>query len=259
MWGVTMAKSPVLFVHGMWSQPAAFKHIKPVLEAAGHDVVAADYRNAAVARAGSLARVGLADYVSVLEGIAADLPEKPVLVGHSMGGLLAQLLAVRIQPKALVLLSTAPSAGTVLLPGWSELKSVWSVTSKWGFWRQESNLSRADALYGVYNNVPADEADAEFRAHVPDSGLILSQIAFAPFDGSKAATVDYIRLTCPALVMVGQADRITPPATSRATARRLAGPVTYRELDGFGHWIVGQQGSPVLAGAILDFVATHSL
>jgi pimeloyl-ACP methyl ester carboxylesterase len=114
-------------------------------------------------------------------------------------------------------------------------------------------------MYGVYNNVPADEADAEYRAHVPDSGRVMSQIGFAPFDGSKAATVDYARLACPALVLVGHEDRITPPAVSRATARRLPGPVTYRELDGFGHWIVGAQASPQTSAAMLDFIAAHGV
>jgi pimeloyl-ACP methyl ester carboxylesterase len=250
-----MSKSPILFVHGMWSTPGAFKHIQKVLEAAGYSVEAADYRNAAVAKAGGLAKVGLADYVSVLEGIAMALPEKPILVGHSMGGLIAQLLAVRVQPKALVLLSTAPSNGSALIPQYSALKAVWSVTSAWNFWKQESNLSRADAMYGVYNNVPAAEAEAEFAAHVADSGRALAQIAFAAFDGAKAATVDYAQLTCPSLVMVGTEDRITPSAISRATARRLAGPVTYKELDGFGHWIVGAQASPIVAQQIKDFLA----
>jgi pimeloyl-ACP methyl ester carboxylesterase len=254
-----MAKAPVLFIHGMWSAPAAFKHIQPVLEAAGHRVIAADYRNAAVAKAGSLAKVGLADYVSVLEGMVQDLGETPIIVGHSMGGLIAQLLAVRVQPATLVLLSTAPSNGSALLPEFSATKAVWSVFSRWRFWEQETNLSRADAMYGVYNNVPADEADAEFRAHVPDSGRVMAQIAFAGFDGGKAATVDYAALTCPSLVLVGDQDRITPASVSRATARRLTGAVTYKEMHGFGHWIVGAQGGPQVASTMLDFFSQHGL
>ncbi len=250
-----MSKPPILFIHGMWSSPAAFKHIGPVLEGSGHAVTAADYRSSAVARAGSLAAVGLADYVEAVADIAGRLPEKPIIVGHSMGGLIAQLLAVRVQPRALVLLSTAPSNGSAIVPEWSSIRSIWSVTSRWQFWKQEIQLSRADALYGVYTNVPEAEAETEYRAHVPDSGRVMAQIAFAAFDSGKAATVDYAALTCPALVLVGNQDRITPPSVSRAAARRLAGPVTYRELDSFGHWVVGVDGSPKVAAAILDFAA----
>lgn len=254
-----MAKPPLLFIHGMWSTPGAFKQIGPRLAQAGYAITAADYRNAAVAKARSLAAVGLADYVSVLEGMVQAMPEKPVIIGHSMGGLIAQLLAVRVQPKALVLLSTAPANGATLLPQFSALKSVWSVTSTWQFWKQETSLSRADAMYGVYNNVPTEEAEAEFRAHVPDSGRVLAQIALASFDGGKAATVDYAQLSCPALVLVGDADRITPKDISRATARRLSGPVTYKELAGFGHWVVGAQAAPIVADAMLEFLRTHDL
>jgi pimeloyl-ACP methyl ester carboxylesterase len=254
-----MAKPPVILIHGMWSTPAAFKHIQPVLEAAGHKLIAADYRNAAVAKAGSLAKVGLADYVSVLEGMVQDLGEKPIIVGHSMGGLIAQLLSVRVLPDALVLLATAPSSGSAVLPEFSAIKSVWSIFSRWRFWEQETTLARADAMYGVYNTVPEEEADVEFRAHVPDSGRVLAQIAFSAFDGGKAATVDYTALTCPALVLVGDQDRITPPSVSRAAARRLTGGVTYKEMHGFGHWIIGAQGGPQVASHMLDFFRQHSL
>jgi pimeloyl-ACP methyl ester carboxylesterase len=250
-----MSGPPILCIHGMWSQPAAFKRLQPALEAAGHEVIAADYRAAAVGKAGSLAAVGLADYVAALEAIATELPERPIIVGHSMGGLIAQLLAVKIQPRALVLLSTGPSAGSVLFPAWSTLKSLWSVTSRWNFWRQETHLSRADSMYGIYNNVPLAEAEAEFSAHVADSGRVLAQMAFAPFDGGKSATVEYANLSCPSLVLVGSEDRITPPSVSRAAARRITGPVTYHELEGFGHWIIGDQSSPVVARETLDFIA----
>jgi pimeloyl-ACP methyl ester carboxylesterase len=254
-----MTKPPVFLIHGMWSTPSAFKHIQPVLEAAGHKVIAADYRNAAVAKAGSLAKVGLADYVSVLEGMVQDLGEKPIIVGHSMGGLIAQLLNVRVQAAALVLLSPAPSNGSALLPEFSATKSVWSIFSRWGFWEQETTLARADAMYGVYNMVPVEEADAEYGAHVPDSGRVLAQIAFSAFDGGKAATVDYTALTSPALVLVGDQDRITPPSVSRAAARRMPGAVTYKEMHGFGHWVIGAQAGPQVASHMLDFFKQHGL
>ncbi len=254
-----MTKPPILCIHGMWSTPDAYKSIAPGLEAAGYPVHAAEYRTAATGRAGGLAKVGLDDYVSALEGIAARFAEKPIIIGHSMGGIIAQLLAVRIQPRALVLLSTAPSNGSALLPQWSATKSVWSVFSKWGFWREQTLLSEADALYGVFNTAPADEAAAEVKALVPDSGRVLAQIAFAAMDKAKAATVDYARLTCPALVVIGAEDRITPPGISRATARRITGPVTYKEMPGYGHWIIGRDGGPQVSAMVVEFLKAHGV
>jgi pimeloyl-ACP methyl ester carboxylesterase len=56
-------------------------------------------------------------------------------------------------------------------------------------------------------------------------------------DKTHATRVDYNRLSMPALVVVGDRDRITPIATARATARALTGHTDYREIAGAGHWL----------------------
>jgi pimeloyl-ACP methyl ester carboxylesterase len=254
-----MSKPPILAVHGMWSVPAIFDSIAADMARNGYTVDATDHRPGAVARAGSLQKVGLADYLASLEEMAATLPEKPILMGHSLGGLLAQLLAVKIQPRALILLSTAPSHGSIILPTFSSLKSVWGSISSWGYWHKETLLSRADALYGVYNNVSAEEAAQGIAQLVPDSGRVLAQIAFSAFDNSKVSVVDYTKITCPTLVMCGDEDRITPSDISRATARRMAGPVAYKEMDGFGHWTVGSAGTPIVSSTVRDFLGAHGI
>jgi pimeloyl-ACP methyl ester carboxylesterase len=254
-----MSKPPILAIHGMWSVPAAFDVLRDALASAGYGLQAAEYRAGAVARTGSLARVGLADYVQSCADIAAALPVAPVLLGHSMGGLVAQLLACKIQPRALVLLATAPAHGAVAVPSWSSSRATWSVLSRWGFWRQETLLSRSDALYGVYNHVSAEEAAAGIAQLVPDSGRVLTQIAFSAFDSAKAAVVDYAAITCPTLVLCGAHDRITPTAISRATARRIAGPVAYQEIDDIGHWLVGIDASPRVASTIAAFLGAHGI
>ncbi len=254
-----MTKPPILAIHGMWSAPAAFDLIAADMARNGYTVDAADYRPAATLRAGSLQNVGLADYVAALEEIAAALPEKPILIGHSLGGLLAQLLAVKIQPRAIILLATAPSHGSVMLPTFSSLKSVWGTLTSWGYWKDATVLSRTDALYGVYNTTSAEEAAQGIAQLQPDSGRVLAQIAFATFDGSKAAVVDYTKIICPVLVMCGDEDRMTPNDISRATARRVAGPVSYKEMDGFGHWIVGVEGTPIVSSTAREFLSAHGL
>jgi pimeloyl-ACP methyl ester carboxylesterase len=254
-----MSKPPILAIHGMWSVPAAFDLLAAEMARSGYTIEAADYRTRAVAHVGSLSHVGLADYVEALEEIANALPEKPIIIGHSLGGLLAQLLAVKIQPRALILLSTAPAHGTVQLPRFTATKSVWDNLSTWNFWKSQITVSRKDALYGIYNNVPADEAAFSISQLQPDSGRVLAQIGFSAFDSSKAAVVDYVRLTCPTLVLCGEDDRITPCDISRATARRMTGPVAYKELDGFGHWIVGVEGSPIIGTTIKEFLAAHGV
>ncbi|MFN7399434.1 MAG: alpha/beta hydrolase, partial [Sandaracinobacter sp.] len=88
---------PILMIHGMWSRPSTFTQLRAELEPLGlrsaavtlphHDVPPGAPAPAA------LATTRIADYVAALERDVADLGEPPVILGHSMGGLLAQLLS----------------------------------------------------------------------------------------------------------------------------------------------------------------------
>jgi pimeloyl-ACP methyl ester carboxylesterase len=253
---------PILMIHGMWSRPSTFAQLRAELEPAGirsaavtlphHDVPPGAPAPAA------LAKLKLAAYVAALEREAADLGEPCVVLGHSMGGLLAQLLSVRIQPRGLILLSTAPSAQASSLSA-SALRTMWSVTGSWGWWNEATLLDEESARFGVYNGVPEPETRAALAELTWDSGPVLAQIA-APFlDSDKGSRVDYARLSLPALVLTGLDDRIVPPATSRKTARLLAqagARVDYEEWPGVGHWLFHDAVRPRLAAAIGRFMAS---
>lgn len=253
---------PILMIHGMWSRPSTFTQLRAELEATGirsaavtlphHDVPPGAPAPAA------LATTRLADYVAALERDAADLGEPPVILGHSMGGLLAQLLSVRIQPRGLILLSTAPSAKASAFSA-AATRTLWSVTGTWGWWREATLLDEEAARFGVFNTVPEAEIRPALADLTWDSGPVLAQLA-APFlDPDKGAKVDYSRLTMPSLVITGLEDRIVPPATSRKTARHLstAGTrVDYEEWPNTGHWLFHDKVRPRLAAAIGRFMAS---
>jgi pimeloyl-ACP methyl ester carboxylesterase len=235
-----MSKPPLFFIHGMWSTPAVWDGLRARFEAAGyathapvlpyHDIGPNDPPPP------MLATLGLDDYVHYLEAEVTRLPERPVIVGHSMGGTLAQLLAARVSPAGLVLLSPGPTATTGSL-GLAPLRTMLGVTTKPGWWKQATKIGAARARWGIFNEVPADIAQREIDALVWDSGRVLLQMSLPWADSQKAARLDYARLSMPALVLVGERDRITPTSVARATARQLAGVTDYVELPGVGHWI----------------------
>lgn len=233
-------KPTVLLIHGMWSRPRVWEATRAHLEARGHAVLAPALPGHDIAPGDpvppELAGYGLADYVDALEAVARTVDGPLVVAGHSLGGLLAQLLAVRVQPAGLALLSPAPSAD-ILAIGLEPLRTTWPLVSRWGFWHQTTLIPREAALYGIFNNVPAADAEREVAELIPDSGRVLGEILAGALHSGKPARVDYARLAMPALVVVGTADRITPAGVARATARRLAGPVRYREFDDVGHWL----------------------
>ena len=235
-----MSQPPLFFIHGMWSRPRVWDGLRARFDAAGHATYAPalPYHDVepGTPPAAALGEVGIGDYVAFLTDQVRQLPAPPVIVGHSMGGMLAQLVAERTQPAGLVLLSPGPTASTGSI-SLAPLRTTLGVTTQKGWWKKPTLIDRERARWGIFNEVPSEIAEREIDALVPDSGRVLFQMAMPWADPAKGAKVDYIRLNMPALVVVGDRDRITPVATARATARQLTGRVDYRELSGVGHWL----------------------
>lgn len=234
-----MDKPPLLLIHGMWSRPRVWDALRERLEASGHATHAPALPHhdvdPAAAPAPELTTAGIDDYADVLVAEAQKLPA-PVIVGHSMGGLLAQLVAARVRPRGLVLLSPGPTAAANV-PTLSALRTLSRIVATPYWWRKPTRLDAGHARWGILNEVSAEVAEREIAAMVWDSGRALFQMALPWLDSTKATRVDYSTLTMPSLVMVGDRDRITPPVVSRITARRLRGRVDFRDIAGAGHWL----------------------
>ncbi|MHB9880924.1 alpha/beta hydrolase [Pacificimonas sp. ICDLI1SI03] len=241
-----MTKPPLFFVHGMWATPKMWDEMAAHFRARGHVVhtpaLPFHERDAQGPIPDPLlASVSIGDYVDSLVAAARDVGEAPVIIGHSMGGMLAQRLAEEIGARGLVLLSPAPTASTSRI-ALAPLRTTFGVTKnvrgKW--WKSPTLIDEEHARWGIFNEVPEDDIRQALEEMVWDSGRVLYQISMPFTDQAKGSAVEYDRLGMPALVMVGDRDRITPVAIARATARSLRGEVDYVELDGVGHWLFHQ-------------------
>jgi pimeloyl-ACP methyl ester carboxylesterase len=232
-------RPPILLIHGMWSTPATFDRLRLPLEAAGHatHAPALPYhdRPASLPPPPELGALSITAYVDFLVAEAGKLGAPPVLLGHSMGCVLAQMVALRIPHAGLVLLSPAATANAQS-PNLDQLRTLKGVVTKWGWWDKPTLFDEAGARWGCFNTVPEADAAAEIGKLVWDSGRVLAEMAL-PMLHSNVTRVDYARLTQPALVIVGTEDRTTPPGIARATARQIAGTVDYHELPGIPHWL----------------------
>ena len=123
------SRPPVLLIHGMWSDGNTLQALRDAFVAQGYQVEAitlpfhrtlAEHTTASLA---SLARARLQDYVAFLVEHVQKMDAAPIVVGHSLGGLLAQLLAARVPCERLILLSSAAPAGINGL-GWSVFRTL---------------------------------------------------------------------------------------------------------------------------------------
>ena len=254
-----MAKVAV-FIHGMWGTPDVWRNWRPAFEARGWQTVAPALRHhdaSADAPPKGLGTTSLLDYAADLEANIAALPlvapDKPVLIGHSMGGLLALMLAARGAARAAVLLTPAPPAGVLALRA-SNLLAFARIEMRWGWWRKPHRATLGEALSHTFNTTDPAEGTAEHARFVHDSGRALLEIGLPWLDGRRAADVDPRRVTVPLLFVAAEKDRLTPPGVVRRAARRYGHVSDYLEYPGQGHWVPGQPGWRQVADDALSWL-----
>lgn len=250
----------VLMIHGMSSGQWAWDNYRSVLEAAGYACVAVTlpYHNtdsSAVADP-KLGTASLLDYAAALEQQIRALPEKPVIIGHSMGGLIAQILASRDLAQAAVLITPAPPAGILALTP-SVLKTFSPIIGRWNFWKQPFNFPQKTAQYAILNRLSAAQQTAEYARFVPESGRAAFEIGYWMLDRKHAARVDATQVRCPMLVIGATEDRITPASVVKQVAEKYS-TASYRQYNQHAHMIMIEDGWQVVAQDVLTWIKQHA-
>ncbi len=250
----------IVMIHGMWGSSWYWERYKKFFESKGYTCTTPvlryhDMDPKAVPEA-ELGRTSLLDYAEDLEKEIKKLPSKPVLMGHSMGGLLSQMLAERGLAKAIVLLTPASPSGILALR-MSVIKSFWSVMARWGFWKKPMRQTFDEAVYSMMHLLPLEEQKSSYEKFVYESGRAAFEIGFWLFDGRGASKVDESRVKCPVLVIAGQEDRITPASVVRNVAEKYKSVSTYKEFEHHAHWVVAEPGWQDVAGYAEEWLKTH--
>ena len=257
-------KRPVVFVHGLWLLPSSWGRWAKVFEDAGYVALTPGWPDdpetvgEANAKPETFAHKTIGDVAEHFERIVSDLKKKPAIIGHSFGGLLAQILAGRGLASVTVVIDAAPFRGVLPLP-FSSLKSAWPVLSN------PANRDRAVPLtfdqfrFGFANAVTEQEAKELYDIFaVPGSGRPLFQAAAAnlnPWTEAKVDTENPKR--GPLLIISGEKDNTVPPAISNAgfkIQQRNSGVTEFVEIPNRGHSLTIDGGWREVADKALAFV-----
>jgi|TARA_B110000967_G_scaffold194087_1_gene222247 pimeloyl-ACP methyl ester carboxylesterase len=261
-------KPTVVFIHGLWLLAPSWKNWVDVFEEAGFAAVALDWPGdpETVAQANAnpkpMAKKSIKEVVDRCQSVIENLEIKPIIVGHSFGGLMAQMLASRGLAKATVAISPAPFRGVLPLPI-SVFKATWPVLSNL------ANRGRAIALtyqqfkYGFANAVPDAEAKSlHSTVHVPAPGLPIFQAATANLNPWTQAKVDTrFAGRGPLLIIAAEKDHTVPLSISRASFRlqsKNKGLTEIVEMKARGHSLVFDSGWEDVAKTALSFVSRNA-
>ena len=218
---------PVVFVHGLWLLPSSWDRWATLFEEAGYTALTPgwpdDPETVAEANANptTFARKGVGDVADHFDALIRTLDKKPAVIGHSFGGLLAQIVAGRGLSAATVAIDPAPFRGVLPLPI-SALKSASPVLSNPVNFNRAVPLTYEQFRFGFANAVGEDEARELYETFaVPASGKPLFEAAAANLNPWTAAKVDTKNPERgPLLLISGEKDNTVPWAIANASYKR---------------------------------------
>ena len=260
-------KQPVLFIHGLWMLPSSWHKWQTYFEAQGYATLSirwpGDTENVADARQSpqSFAGHSVTEITNRIAQIISMLDMKPILIGHSFGGLIAQKLAGDGLSRCTIAVDPAPFKGVLPLP-LSVLRAFLPVLLKPANRARAVSLTSRQFRYGFGNALSEKESDALYQEHaVPTPGKPLFEAAFANVNPRSGTKVDLRNpMRGPLLIISGEFDHVVPKALTSAAFKlqgRNESKTEFIEVPGRGHSLVIDSGWKEVADFALKFISEN--
>jgi non-heme chloroperoxidase len=259
---------PVVFIHGLWLLPSSWDRWAALFDEAGYAPVSPgwpdDPDTVEQARADPevFANKTVGQVADHYSGVIGGLTRKPAVIGHSFGGLIAEIIAGRGQSAVTVAIDGAPFRGVLPLPI-SSLKAAFPVLGNPANRHRAVPLTFDQFRFAFANAVPEDEARQLYDTFaVPASGVPLFQAAAEnvnPWTEAKVDTGNPER--GPLLIISGEKDNTVPRAISEAAFKRQRhnpGVTEFAEIPNRGHALTIDSGWREVADTALAFITRFS-
>src|SRR6516162_8549909 len=260
-------KPAIVLIHGLWLTPLSWEGWKQRFESEGHTVLAPAWpglegtveevrRNAS-----GYERLGIKEITDHYDGIIRGLGAPPVIMGHSFGGLITELLLDRGLGAAGVAISPAQVKGVLRLPP-AQIRTVWPALRNPANRKKTVPLTAKQFRFRFTNTMNDADAEAAYeRYYVPGPGRVLFQAGLANFNPRAVTKVDFHMDDRPPLLVLGNGrDHTVPASVSREAAKRLGKSkaiVDYKEFAGRPHFTAGAPGWEGVADYALDWANRH--
>lgn len=252
-------KAPIVFVHGAFCGGWAFDAFRKPFEEAGYETHAPNLpHHERGADLEQLAHAGVLEYAKSIEIYARGLKSAPILVGHSLGGLIAQMVAARIETAALVLL--APSAPWGVLPTTlEEHGNSLGLALLGDYWNRPIAPDYTVARSNTLDRLEREDARRAFARFTPESGRAVREAMQWWSDHSMASTAPVYKIAAPILALAGGNDRVNPASTVRRIAARFpSGQAAFHTFPEMSHWLIGEPEHENVARLTLGWLAERA-
>jgi pimeloyl-ACP methyl ester carboxylesterase len=259
-----MPERTIVFVHGLFMTNRCWNQWADFFEAKGYTCLALPYPRRdqsveALRKAHPDPALGRLTLEAVIESYQKSIrvmAEPPVLIGHSLGGLIVQVLLQGGVGAAGVAIDSAPPLG-VLTTQWSFVKSNWPILNPVIPSSEPYFMPFEDFEYAFVNGLaPAEQHAAYDQQVVPESRRLGRGVL------SNAARVDFKRKTAPLLMFAGSSDHIIPAGLNRtnfAKYKNNPSVTEFKEFPGRTHYGIGQMGWEEMAGFVAAWLEKQKL
>lgn len=255
----------IVLIHGAWLSARSWENFADYFTKRGYDVLAPEWprKHGDVEElreeSEELKGLGLTEIVDHYEGVIRKLDQPPVLIGHSYGGLVVELLLDRGYGRAGVAMSPAPPKGILILP-FSTLKSAAPALAHPSKWHGVVTLTTEEFTYGFVNTFsPEDAAAAYERYAVPETGQIFYEAGFANFHLHPPTEIHFKKgERAPLLIVGAEKDHTVPASLAKAQYEKYESSpaqTDFIEFEGRPHLAMVAEGWEEIAAAIESWLA----
>ncbi|MDP9206305.1 MAG: alpha/beta hydrolase [Gemmatimonadota bacterium] len=251
--GRTSIKPTIVLVHGLWLTPRSWEGWIDRYQKAGYNVLAPSWPGlegeveAIRKDPSALKGLKLKTVVDHYDRIIRKLDHQPILMGHSFGGLIVQMLVDRGLGSAGILIDSAQTAGVPVLP-FATIRATLPILGNPFSYNRTTSLSPKQFNYAFTNELSAEESGKVYdRYQIPAANSILWDAALALLNPNGSSKVNYRKTDrAPLLFIAGSNDHLAPPAINKANVRKYvkntSAATDYREFPNRTHHTVGQKG-----------------
>ncbi|GLY17414.1 alpha/beta hydrolase [Kineosporia sp. NBRC 101677] len=267
-----MSETPdtVVLVHGLWVTPRSWADWVAYYQAKGLNVIAPAYPGFEIEvealreNPDVIARLTVPETLDHLESVIRSVETPPIIMGHSFGGTLTQLLLARGLGSAGVVIDSAPTEGVRVNPI-SQARSLFPAL------KNPANRKRAVAFtaeewhYAFANTLSEEDSRASWEKYAiaAPGHWVFEYGLFANFKpGHQDTWVDYTADRAPLLFIAGEKDHIMPPSVNRSNAKHYAKSpalTEYFEFEGRDHWTCGAPGWEAVADHALEWALKNAV
>jgi pimeloyl-ACP methyl ester carboxylesterase len=246
----------IVLIHGAWVTTASWDDFRRPLEQAGHVVHTPTWpflagRTAAEINAVPPKGLGGLTVGKIADHLQPQIPDGAILLGHSFGGLLTQILLDRGVGRAGIAINPVPIGGIV--PGPTSVGAIVPIVTRWNGWNHPYGFTRDRWFRRFANGATRAQSDSAYDSFViPAPGRIFYQAA-----SGIGTHIDPKRRTQPLLITGSDKDRLVTPYVSRSAyrvQRRSAARTDYLDLGPRSHFLLNEPGWEEIADRTLAWV-----